>query len=50
VADHPEAVQAARVKLAEAVLEVANNLDEFEVNGLAELSLDRMYAEHTELK
>ncbi len=50
VSDHPEAVLAARMKLAETVLEAAKTLDEFDVNGLAELALERMYVEPTELK
>jgi hypothetical protein len=50
VSDHPEAVLAARMKLAETLLEAAKTLDEFDVNGLAELALERMYVEPTELK
>jgi hypothetical protein len=50
VSDHPEAVLAARMKLAETILEAAKTLDEFDVNGLAELALERMYVEPTELK
>ena len=45
----PEAVSAARMKLAQTVLEAAKTLDEFDVNGLAELALERMYAEPAEL-
>jgi hypothetical protein len=49
VSDRLEAIAAARMKLAEAVLEVAKSLDDFDVNGLAELALERMYAGPTKL-
>lgn len=49
VSDHTEAIAAARMKLAQTVLVAAQSLDEFDVNGLAEIALARMYAEPTEL-
>jgi hypothetical protein len=49
VSDNPEAVLAARMKLAETVLAVAKGLEEFDANGLAELALERMYAEPIKL-
>ena len=49
VSDHAEAIAAARMKLAETVLAAAKSLEDFDANGLAEISLERMYAEPTEL-
>ena len=49
VSDHPEAVLAARMKLAETVLAVAKSLDEFDAHGLAEIAVQQMYADPIEL-
>ena len=45
ISDHPEAVLAARMKLAETVLAVAKSLDEFDAHGLAEIAVQQMYAD-----
>lgn len=49
VANPPEAVEAARMKLAEAVIVTARELDEFDAAGLADIALTKMHAEPAEL-
>ena len=50
VSDRPEAVLAARMKLAETVLAVAKSLDEFDAHGLEEIAVQQMYANPMELE
>ena len=49
VSDHPDALQAARMKLAETVLRAARGLEEFDANGLAEIAVEQMHADPIEL-
>ena len=49
ISTNPQAIQAARTKLATVMLEVATGLEEFDAAGLAQLTLERMYATHAEL-
>jgi len=48
VSDHPEAIAAARMKLAETVLAITKTLDEFDANGLADVAVQQMHAKPTE--
>ena len=49
VGDSPVAMQAARMKLAETVLSAAGGLEEFDANGLADIAVQRMHAQPTQL-
>ena len=48
VGSHPEAIEAARMKLANMTLEATKGLEEFDAAGLADIILELMYAEPTE--
>jgi hypothetical protein len=49
VGTRPEAIEAARMKLANVILGVTRQVEEFDAAGLADLTVQLMHAEPTEL-